>query len=266
MSPRCALFVCSLTLSALFSPSAKAVVMEWELGKISLYSQTAADTPPTFPLRYVYTEVATDTPLEFLSVSLGGSPLGDLPLDILPGGKRWDGIFAPPPLNTFSTAFPDGVYALTAANLSETTAELVDLRSGDLASVPYFTGSLYDILASVNSAAEIPVAWNTPGAEVTRTTLRIEPLAGGPPLLVEDATGQTSLSVPAGTLAPNTTYILSVEFASEVDDPRTGFATGAGSSVLAALTDITFTTGDVPEPAGVCLLAGLATLAARRRR
>lgn len=266
MRSRCALFVCSLSLLALLTPTAEAVVMHWELGKVSLYSQTAADTPPTFPLRYVYAELATDTPLEFLSVTLGGSPMGDLPLDILPGGERWDGIFAPPPPNTFGDAFPDGTYVLTSANLAETAAELIELRSGDLASVPYFTGSLYDILAGVNPAAAIPLTWNTPGTDVTRTTVRVEPLTGGPPVLAEDATGQTSLSVPAGTLAPNTTYILSVEFASEVDDPRGGFASGAGSSVLASLTDITFTTGDVPEPAGVCLLAGLATLVARRRR
>ncbi|TWT85365.1 hypothetical protein Pla123a_01720 [Posidoniimonas polymericola] len=266
MSSRCALFACSLSLITLLAPNATAVVMEWELGKVSLYSQTTADTPPTFPYRYVYAEFATDTPLEYLSVTLGGSPLGDRPLDAQPGGTQWDGIFAPPPPTTFSGAFPDGVYVLTAANFLETAVELVDLRRGDLASVPYFTGSLYDILASVNPAAAIPLQWNTPGTEVTRTTIRIEPLAGGPAVLAEDATGQTSLSVPAGTLAPNTTYILSAEFASEVDDPRGGFATGVGSSVLASLTDITFTTGDVPEPAGVCLLAGLTTLVARRRR
>ncbi|TWT32441.1 hypothetical protein KOR34_42040 [Posidoniimonas corsicana] len=267
MRPRCALFAV-LMLFVLSADSARAVVIEWTLGRLSAYLQDGSNLAPAAPsFHEVFAQFASDDPFEFSGVVLEHPTGPDAPLDAMPGGTRWDissGYFS---TSQLETAWPAGDYTLAANSGSSTIRESVALRSHDVDSVPYFTGSVYEVLSGLNPSRPVTLEWNAPGAEVDRVTVHIASLSGGQAPIAVDATGQTSLPLPAGTLAPNTVYSLSIEFSSEQADQPDAFSSGEGKSVVKNITEIAFTTGEVPEPSGLVAGALLAVgLSARRRR
>jgi hypothetical protein len=222
------------------------------------YDQTsvAAPTTPVGFFLNLEANMASSTDFDSASVSYPGpgSP-ASLPLvNPLEFGIG-------PSFATFAAmnvAYPMGTYLFTANNSVTMATEMASLDytvDAFTSDVPALTAATYTTLQGMNPGVPFTFNFNsftpninaTPGASETFFTIFGTSFSrgGSPPT--------TSFTLPAGTLAPNTTYTAELDFSDRITgtDPINGVPTLIGYDLC---TDVTFTTA-VPEPSAMIPLA-----------
>ena len=164
-------------------------------------------------------------------------------------------------------AYPFGTYQFTATNSGTSGSQTAEIpyTTDAYANIPAFTSAtMTELLAGVYAGGPITLNFNanTPSADasVGITFLSIF----GSSFSNSYSTSTTSVTIPAGTLVPGTTYTAELDFSDRVSGSNAGVPTAIGFDVR---TEVTFTTL-APEPGSLALgaLGVTALVLALRRR
>ena len=180
-----------------------------------------------------------------------------------------------PPGDIFGYLIEGGDFG---ARLALLTIPATNLFAPD---VPYFTGSSFSELNSLDTTAPYTLNWNgyTPLDGTTEAPIffSIYRVSDGQFMIGTTVSNtDTSFEIPADTLAPETEYRAGLAYSSRVNSFDAGFVDGDASITFDLNTNLTFTTAPVgelsrsgvPEPASTILALGglLAMVALRRKR
>lgn len=265
-------FAVAIVCLTAFSMQA-AGIQEVDIFKNSLYNQTTGAAPASPSFFFADLELTSQNAGDFTSVSVAypgpGSPTS-LP-QVSPTFFSYSPSFATQ--TAMNAAVPFGSYLFTANNSGTAftqTATLNYTTDAFTTAIPALTAASFNALNGLNPTNALAIGFNsfTPNASATEGFTFFSISDGSGTVFTDEflAPNTTSLLLPAGTLAPNTTYTFELDFSDRIDgtDPG-GVPTFVGSDVR---TDGNFTTGLVtPEPATVVLAAcGLLVLIAFKRR
>jgi hypothetical protein len=263
------------SLAALSLSAAQAAGIEYvDIFKNSVYDQTSGTAPTTAAFYFANIELTSQNPGDYTSVSVTypgpGSPVS-LPMT-QPSFFSYGPSF--PTAAAMNAAIPFGAYTYTATNsstMASATAVLNYTADAFTSAIPALSAASFNALSGLNPDTALSLDFNsfTPNAaaSVAYTFFSIYNSNGTAFTDGFLAPGTTSLILPAGTLAADTTYTFELDFSDRVNgtDP-TGIATLVGSDVR---TDGTFTTGNAvvaPEPGTASLAGVVLVLAALLRR
>jgi hypothetical protein len=239
------------------------------------YIQTSGAAPTTPSSYFADVELTSVGPNDYSSVMVSypgpGSPTS-LPMASPNFFSYGPGFATQAAMNA---AIPFGTYNYLT-NTGDTAA-LSYTQDSFAAAIPALTSSSFNALNGLNPNTALSIGFNsfTPAANAT---------VGYTFFSIRDSTGTvfsdgflsgsaTSLMLPGGTLAANSTYTYELDFSDRINgsDPGSGVPTFLGSDVR---TDGTFTTGSAgaitttPEPGTLMLMGSgmLAMLGAIRRK
>ncbi len=268
-SQRLVLAAIASTLAA--APAARAGFTQFFQRREIDYTQTSNAAPAAESQASYLTRPSSTISPDFTAVTLAppvGSPLALS--ETSPGS--WDSGLTSHTFATqaqLATAFPIGTYTLTGTGGSAPlTASIAESQTSYPATQPFLTGTTYSSLQGLNPAHPLTLTWDTftagPGATTSSLFLTIL----GPSGDVFNQflpTSTTSQLLPANTFQANASYTLQLGWYSDVT------STGAGGVSLddrfVNLTSASFTSGTVPEPASLAMIAApLIILTLRRRR
>jgi hypothetical protein len=253
----------AMTLAA---PAAFADTITGYIINNTSYSQTS-NSAPTTPFGYFFDIGAFfSTAGDFTSGSATyPGPASPQALSLfLPTELQYQTPFYPS-LSALHVDYPFGTYSITATGPAGTqTANIVYGADYFTSNVPYLTN--YGSLAGLNPAANFTVDYlpftPNPGTNAAYTFLTFYNASTGAVVFGNEFQPPTSTStvIPAGTLAPDTTYDFELNF----DDRIVGYDSTDMTYIeqeFDVRTDGSFTTGAavVPEPAPLAVL-GVALL------
>lgn len=257
---------------------ARADILEANMYRTVQYTQIGDGSATTLDAAYFNLRLYSTLDDEYTTV-LGFYPGPDSPVTLDPAptdATRYDydsGFY--PSQAQMDIAFPKGTYSLTANNINngDAATTMFDYLADAYAhSQPYLTGTDYSDLQGMNPAVSFDFHFSPFIEDATATesalfftiydgtTLDIVFSAGFLPVTT------TGLTLPANTLMPNHDYLYDLNFSDRLRVTSNGAAFPALLS-FDTRADGVFTTGAVPEPAGLTVLGavGVALLARRRR-
>ncbi len=249
---------------ALMPTPAQSAVQFYRLFKVATYQQTS-NAQPTTPVGFsADVDMIHSNAGDFSSAQVTStSPSSPMTLGALtPGFSIYENGYATsaardagfPNSTTYQYGISGGTLGTQSASLSTPSSNLFPSQ------VPYFTGTTFDQLQGMNPANAFHFninGYTAPGGINTPLSFfGINRVSNGQQAFGASGTNTTSsFLVPANTLQPNTAYFIDLVYSSRIDTPNAGFS-GATSEVgFDFKTELTFTTGAVPEPAGILLLA-----------
>jgi hypothetical protein len=248
-----------------------------DIFKNILYTQSSGASPTTPSLYFADLELRSQTLGDFTDVSVtypGPASPTSLP-EVSPTFFSYG-----PPFGTqaaMDAAIPFGAYDFAATNSGTSFSQTATLNYSTDAftsAIPALSAASFSALNGLNPTTALTVGFNsfTPNAAASEGFTFFSIFNGSGTFFSDGflAPNSTSLILPAGTLAANTTYLFELDFSDRINgtDPAISVPTLVGSDVR---TDGTFTTGpafsQAPEPSAL-LLGGsaLLVLAAFRKR
>lgn len=246
-----------MLISTIFSTTANAAVIDYSIAKFQGFTQTADNTAPvTADTFQFYAQFATNNPNDFNTVSVDGAPGGSFALDDF--GFDWERGVQFPTLTALNAAYPDQVYTFEASGTLGTFSEPLSLTGGFLASVPFFTGTVFSDLQGMDASQDFLLTWNSPPADgfgLFIIDLNTNSAAFGLEGFGDSMT--TSVLIPGGTLTPGTNYEVVLDFIDASEGTVSSFSTGEEFTGFVNTTFLDFSTASssVPEPAGIWLMA-----------
>ena len=250
----------ALTAILVFPPDASATILGYRTFKGAGYQQTSS-AQPTTPIGFsADMDIIFDNPSDFTAAQVvSPSPLSPMTLDIPTPGFAW---FP----SGYATAaerdmdFPVNStyqFQVSGGSLGTLSASLTTPATNLFPAVPYFTGTTYDRLQSMDVTTSFQFDLNgyvaPPGANEASIFIGISRVSDGQlayQLVLPNT--QTSFVLPANTLQPEISYLIALDYSSRINAPNAGF-NGATSTVGFDLrTDLLFTT--VPEPSSLVLI------------
>jgi hypothetical protein len=263
----------------LSATSARADISEANMYRTVQYTQTGDGSATTFDSAYFNLRLYSTLDNEYTTV-LGFYPGPDSPVTLDPvptDATRYDydsGFFSSQA--QMDIAFPKGAYSLTANNTTngDAATTMFDYLADAYAqSQPYLTGTDYSDLQGMNPAIAFDFHFSPfiedasateSGLFFTIFDVTTGDVVFGNMFLPVTTTGVT---LPANTLMPNHDYVYDLVFS----DRWRVTSNGADFPALLAFdtrADGGFTTGTIPEPAGLAMLGavGVALLARGGRR
>lgn len=227
------------------------------------YTQSSGAAPTSATGFFANVELTSANPNDFNNVSVTypgpGSPLS-LPQISPTFFGSGPGFATQAAMNA---AIPFGAYHYTATNTGVSVAATLNYTTDAFTSaVPALSSATFSALQGLNPNMALTVGFNsfTPNAAASQG-LTFFTIFNSSGTVFSDgflAPGTTSLVLPGGTLAANTTYSFELDFSDRINgtDPN-GIPTLVGSDVR---TDGTFTTGAAvvatPEPGALLLVGG----------
>jgi len=259
----------TFAFAALATPAVQAAGIQYvDIFKNGVYNQTSGNAPSTAAFYFANIELTSQNPGDYTGVSVSypgpGSPVS-LPMT-QPSFFSYGPSF--PTAAAMNAAVPFGTYTYTATNsstMASASAVLNYTADAFTSAIPALSAASFNALSGLNPDTALSIGFNSfapnAAASVAYTFFSIYNSNG---TAFSDgflAPGTTSVFLPAGTLAADTTYTFELDFSDRVNGTDlSGINTEVGSD---ARTDGMFTTGDAvmaPEP-GTASLAGLAVMA-----
>lgn len=245
---------------------ARAAINEFDLFRVANYTQSDAVSAPSLDGYTFSSNLAMDNPTDFDGGTLvypGPDSPGTYTLINSPGDTFLNFQSSTlPDQATLDADFPTGTYTATATNSStsaqQTTAQTysVDAYSH---TIPALTSASFTALQGMNPSQSQTVSFNSfvPDSNATEPDIFFT---------INDSSGNavfnegflqpnvTSVEIPANTLSPLSDYTYTLIFSDRIN------STNMTDGVLDVLgydlsTSGSFTTGDVPEPASLAMLA-----------
>ena len=238
------------------------------------YTQSSGAAPTSPTGFFADVELTSVNPGDFNNVSVTypgpGSPLS-LPQVSPTFFSSGPGFATQAAMNA---AIPFGAYQYTATNTGVSmTATLNYTTDAFTSAVPALSSATFSALQGLNPSTALTVGFNsfTPNAAASEGFTFFSIFNSSGTVFTDGflAPGTTSLVLPAGTLAADTTYTFELDFSDRINGAdANGIPTLVGSDVR---TDGTFTTGSAvvatPEPGTLLLVGGgLLALGVMRKR
>ncbi len=211
-------------------------------------------------------------------VATGGTPSPDT-LTSTPGNNfNYEASFAT--LAGMNTAFPLGnpyTFQISGGTLGTQSALLNTPATALDSAIPFLTGSSYSNLQGLNPTSADTIGINgfsfkLVGATDSVVFLTVTRQSDNAVVFQQSflAASTTSVLLAANTLAANTAYNVDLDYSSRVSTADAGFGTGTSILAFEQRTEVSFTTGSVPEPSSLALTLmgaamGLAVMVQRRR-
>ena len=258
---------------------AKADIQSALIGKTIENTQTGPSTVNqafTFFFSGAYLFNATDYDTGMLTYPGPGSPQTLTP-GVLAGGPNLGFQTFGIPLSTLNSDYPFGTYTIQATNTSTSAvSSAVGINynaDGYTSDIPMLTAASFNLFAGgFNPFVSNTINFNSftpgPGSNQAFLFFYIFPLTPGfaAPFLPPST---TSVTIPAGTLLPGTSYIWDVDFDSRIQSTDINGSGIPTQQLFDVRTFGTFTTLTTPEPASLALLAPVTAfflLTLKRRR
>ena len=211
LNPLCHPF---FAMSLALCPLVEAAVSDWGLSKGPYYRQTSDDTVPTTPEGWLCGVWVSAEPGDATSVTISGGGLGGvLPLEFN-GESEWNltEFFASEA--EMNAAVPNNTtFTITMSGGSlGTLVQTITMGSEAYPSVPYFTGSDFSRLLTVDSTAPFDLHWGARG-NANNIYLELSEMGSGNFVADAEFDGTTSsMTIPANTMAPGHAYEAYIEF------------------------------------------------------
>ena len=245
-----------------FAPLAgttRAGVTLYETFKSKFFNQFDDSSPPVPTIFNFVPRLTVDNAADVASVSV------QAPNNVI-GLSSTDGLTYSATRGPFlskadlDAAYPNSVYTFMIAGGTLGT------QSGDLdiatdhfpVTVPQFTGGTFSRLQNLNVFQDNLLTWNTysqvAGANTPLTFFTIFDPGDNVAFTTNGSNQLGQVTLPAGTLLPNTTYTVDLAFSNRQVDSVSGFGGSFTSVAFDYRTDFSFTTS-VPEPSAAALAA-----------
>jgi PEP-CTERM motif len=177
-------------------------------------------------------------------------------------------------VSALTTNYPNSTsyqFAISGGALGSQSASLVSPASNLFPAIPYFSGSTYSQAQGMNSSLPFTFAWN--GFSVAGGAVNLE-LAYFTVARISDGqvaystvkgNGAGSVTLPANSLQPNTSYNATLIYDARIEQANAGFNGATSEVAFDQRVNLTFAT--VPEPPSIVLAVfGLVGMAFWRRR
>jgi hypothetical protein len=192
--------------------AAQAAVTEWSFAKAIGGEQTATDTAPSREFAELLARVATEDAGDAASVTLSGGPGGAR--NFTQDGRVWYLVLEFDDEAALDAAFPsETTYTITLSggSLGTLTQEVALGPKAYPEATPYFKGSTFADMDSVDPESDFTVAFNNPGTSADLTFFQAEAdFSGGSAeddWLASGDGSKTSFLIPADTLLADKPYI-----------------------------------------------------------
>ncbi len=269
-----------LIATLVLSGTARADVTFYDVFLNNEYLQTSNAQPSTAAGFFATATLSYSTAGDVANaqVATGGTPSPDT-LTSTPGNNfNYEASFAS--LAGMNTAFPLGnpyTFQISGGTLGTQSASLNTPATALDSAIPFLTGSSYSNLQGLNptSADTIGINGFSPvvGATDSFVFLTVTRQSDNAVVFQQSflAASTTSVLLAANTLAASTAYNVDLDYSSRVSTADAGFGTGTSILAFEQRTEVSFTTGSVPEPSSLGLTVvgaamGLAVMVFQRRR
>lgn len=152
-------------------------------------------------------------------------------------------------LASLDAAFPSGTYTfrITAGTLAPASASVsFPQQSMFPSAVPYFDGDTFDRLASYDACQSFSFTWNGFVPQTNSSgylgSFSINPVSIGPQVFSSFVSSTNSVTVPGGTLQPNTAYRATLNFGNDRRTDNAGFGNFDSVVSFSYFTSLNFTT------------------------
>jgi hypothetical protein len=240
---------------------ATSLAMTWEapteaasygIGKSAFFTQSSA-LPPSPSSSWMFgAHLSADTQGQVTEIWIH-TPAGQQLMDT---GDQFLFLSSPtyPSLAALNAAFPNGSYTFGISNGTLAPASaFVSFPAQDMfpSAVPSLNGDTFDRMASYNACQSFSFTWNgfvphtNSNSSGYRGSFIIYPQSIGPQSFSSSVSSTNSVTVPGGTLQPNTAYRATLSFGNELRTANGGFGNFDSSVTFTYFTTFNFRT--LPE-------------------